>query len=128
MRTVLALALVACSHPAPPPAPPKGPTACARAADAMVQTMLDRLATKDAAPTEEADALRRLIVTRCEADAWSDAATRCLIAMKTTEDAAPCAREMTEAQQAALVRDQQAQLGAKPEANGGSAGSAAPVR
>ena len=125
MRAVIAIALVAaCSHPAPPPAPPRGPTACARAADAMVQTLLDRLPAKDAPPTEAADGYRNLIRERCERDAWSDEATRCLAAMKTTADAEPCAKLLTEAQQAALVQDGQALSGGpKPEANGGPAGS-----
>jgi hypothetical protein len=80
----------------------------------MVQAMLDRLSAKDSPPTEQADALRNLIRARCEQDAWSAEATRCLIAMKTLDDAAPCAKLMTDAQQAALVRDQQAQFGAGP--------------
>jgi len=106
--------VMACSHAAPPaPAAPKGPTACARAADTMVQTMLDRLASKDA-PTEQADAFRNLIRERCEQDGWSAEATRCLIAMKTTADAEPCAKLMTDEQQAALVRDEQAQFGGEP--------------
>lgn len=79
----------------------------------MVKTMLDRLPASGTPPTEEADALRNLIRERCEQDAWSADATRCLIAMKTTEDAAGCAPMMTDAQQAALVRDQAAQLGDK---------------
>lgn len=117
MRAVLLAALVVamqgCAHDAPPAAP-KGPSACARAADNMVATMLDRLSHKDAVPTDQADALRNLIRTRCEQDAWSPAATQCLIAMKTQDDAGPCAAQMTEAQQAALVRNQQAQREAKP--------------
>jgi hypothetical protein len=112
----IVIALAACAPAArPAPVAPQGPTACARAADAMVQTMLDRLATRDAPPTEQADAFRNLIRERCEHDAWSAEATRCLIAMKTTDDAAPCAQLMTEEQQAALVRDEQARFGKPPE-------------
>src|SRR5512140_1454044 len=121
--------LVACHHAdAPAPAAPKGPTACARASDNMVQAMLDRLA-KDAPPTEEADALRNLIRERCEKDGWSRAATQCLIAMKKLDDADACAKLMTDEQQAALVRDEDARLGAAP-GDGGQAtspGSAAPA-
>jgi|GEM_PF-3750226 len=110
----IVIALAACGHAEPPPpTPPKGPTACARAADAMVQTMLARLPAKDA-PTEAADGFRNLIRERCEQDGWSPDATRCLIAMKSTDDAAPCAQRMTDAQQAALVRDEQALLGGAP--------------
>lgn len=109
------VALVACHHAeAPAPVAPKGPTQCARASDNMVQTMLDRLPVKDARPTEEADAFRNLIRERCEQDGWSAEATQCLIAMKQFEDAEGCAKLMTEDQQAALVRDEQARFGATP--------------
>ncbi|HEX4419517.1 MAG TPA: hypothetical protein VH165_16505 [Kofleriaceae bacterium] len=127
---IASVALVAgpggCSHEAPPPVAPKGPTACARASDSMVQTMLDRLSTQDAPPTDAADAMRNLIRERCEQDGWSPEATQCLIAMKSQDDAANCAKLMTDDQQAALVRDEQAQFGGKPGA-GSDAGSAAPV-
>ena len=83
----------------------------------MVQTMLDRLPAKQAPPTEAADRFRNLIRERCEQDGWSAAATRCLIAMTSTDDAARCATLMTEAQQAALVRDEQAQHGAPAAAS-----------
>src|SRR5262245_15169930 len=104
--------LGACGPSQPPAAPtPKGPTACARASDSMVQTMLDRLSSDGPPPTEAADALRNLIRERCEQDGWSADATKCLIAMKTVQDAEPCAQLMTEAQQAALVRDEAALFG-----------------
>src|SRR5262245_29531469 len=107
------LAALAGCHPAEPPAAPapKGPTACARASDSMVQTMLDRLSQEGPPPTEAADALRNLIRERCEQDGWSPEATKCLIAMTSVKDAEPCARLMTEEQQAALVRDETALFG-----------------
>jgi hypothetical protein len=113
---VISVALEACGHdPPPPPAAPKGPTACERASDAMVQTLLAQMTvkdgtTKDAMPTERADAIRNLIRARCEQDAWSADATSCLITMQTNADAERCARLMTEAQQTALVRDEQAKF------------------
>jgi hypothetical protein len=124
-RAGLVLALVACQHTAaPPPAAPKGPTACDRAADSMVGAMLAHLPASDAStPTEEADALRRLIRVRCEQDGWSADATRCLIAMQKLDDAAPCAQLLTDDQQAALVRDQEAQAG--PQAGARPAGAEA---
>jgi hypothetical protein len=113
----IVVALVACHHAdAPAPMAPKGPTACARASDSLVQAMLDRLPSKDTPPTEEADAFRNLIRERCEHDAWSAEATRCLIAVKQLADAEPCAQLMTEDQQAALVRDEQARFGGSAEA------------
>jgi hypothetical protein len=114
VRTWLLVALAACgSSASPPPVAPRGPTPCARASDNMVQALLDRLAREDPVPTEEADALRNLIRERCEQDRWSAEATGCLIAMKQVADAEACAPLLSEAQQAALVRDQSAHLGAK---------------
>jgi hypothetical protein len=116
--------LVACHHAeAPAPVAPKGPTPCARASDSMVQTMLDQLPENAELPTEQADAIRNLIRERCEQDGWSAEATRCLIAMKRQDDAEACAKLLTDDQQAALVRDQEARFGAKA---GGGAEPAAP--
>jgi hypothetical protein len=122
--TWLLVAVAACGSAAPTaPVAPKGPTPCARASDNMVQALLDRLSREDPVPTEEADGLRNLIRERCEQDQWSAEATRCLIAMKQVTDAEACAPLLTEAQQAALVRDQAAQRGSPP----GAAPSGAPA-
>ena len=107
--------LVACHHAdAPAPVAPKGPTPCAHASDSMVQSMLDQLPEKAELPMEQADAIRNLIRERCEQDGWSAEATQCLIAMKRQDDAEACAKLLTDDQQAALVRDQEARFGAKP--------------
>jgi hypothetical protein len=120
--------LCACHHAdEPAPAAPKGPTACERASDSMVAAMLARLPAADPPPTEEADALRNLIRQRCERDGWSAEATRCLIAMQRLDDAAPCAKLLTDDQQAALVRDQEAQQGAAAGHAAPPAGSGAPA-
>ncbi len=120
----LVLALIACQRAeAPPPAAPKRPTACERAADSMVGAMLARL-PPSGAPTEQADALRRLIGVRCEQDGWSAEATRCLLAMQKLDDAAPCAKLLTDDQQAALVRDQEAASGARPAGSPGATDAA----
>lgn len=124
----IAAALIACHHvDAPAPAAPEGPTACARASDSMVAAMLARLPKADPPPTEEADAIRNLIRERCERDGWSAEATRCLIAMKRTEDAEPCEKFLTEDQQAALVGDEEARFGAARGHTAPSAGSGAPA-
>ena len=73
--------------------------------------LLDRLSKDGPPPTEAADALRNLIRERCEHDGWSAEATKCLIAMTSVKDAEPCARLMTDEQQAALVRDESALFG-----------------
>lgn len=124
------IAVLGACHPAaePGPAAPRGPTACERASDSMVAAMLSRLPAADPPPTEAADALRTLIRERCERDGWSAEATRCLIAIHRLDDAAPCAKLLTDDQQAALVRDQEARQGAEaghPGPAAGSAGSAA---
>jgi hypothetical protein len=112
----LALALVACAHgDPPPPAAPKPPTACDRAADSMVGAMVAHLPPADV-PTEQADALRRLIRVRCERDGWSAEVTGCLIAIQKIADAEPCAKIMPADQQAALARDLEAQSGARAAA------------
>jgi hypothetical protein len=122
-RAGLVLALAACGHAeAPAPAAPKGPTACERASDSMVNAMLVRLPAGDT-PTEKADALRNLIRERCEQDGWSAEATRCLIAMQRLADAGPCAKLLTDAQQAALVRDQDARGTQDARGAGSGAGS-----
>lgn len=116
----LVLALVACAHAdAPPPAAPKAPTACDRAADSMVGAMLAHLPPADV-PTEQADALRRLIRVRCEQDGWSAEVTRCLIAMQKLADAGPCAKIMPADQQDALTRDLEAQSGARAGVQSGA--------
>lgn len=127
-RSWILVIAIACGTPAPPPAAPRGPTGCERASDSMVLAMLARLPAGATPPTEEADALRNLIRERCERDGWSAEATQCLIAMKQLEDAAPCAKLLTDEQQAALVRDQEAQLAAPPAraAAPAASGAAAP--
>jgi hypothetical protein len=113
MRAVAIAALITACHAAEPPAPVvRPPEPCARAADHLVATMLARLPASETPPTETADGLRNLIRQRCEQDGWSAEATRCLIAMTRTEDAAPCAQLMTDDQQAQLVHSQDAQLAA----------------
>jgi hypothetical protein len=126
--TWIVVALVACHHAdGPAPVAPQGPTQCARAADNMVQTMLDRLPAKDAPPTDEADTFRNLIRERCEHDGWSAEAMRCLIEMKSVDDAEVCATLMTDEQQAALVRDEQARFGGGPPGAAPSAATPAPA-
>jgi hypothetical protein len=87
--------------------------------------MLARLPAGNPTPTDEADAVRRLIRERCERDGWSAQATQCLIAMKRLDDAEPCARFLSDDQQAALARDGEANLG--PGSRAGSAGPGAPA-
>lgn len=103
----VALALAACGGPAKSAVPPKlvGPT-CADAAAHMVDEMA---ATKDPRPPDETlNALIGLIRTRCDQDRWSPPAVACLSTMTSAADADRCGTLLTDAQQAALVRDQDA--------------------
>ena len=105
MRWLVVL-VIACGGGQKPKEPP-APT-CAQVAGAMVQQML---ATKQQPPPQEtADMIKDIITTSCDRDAWSDAARRCLAAMKTEEDADRCAAQLTDAQQAALVREEKARI------------------
>ena len=88
----------------------------------MVNALLAQLPSGDPVPTEQADGLRNLIRERCERDAWSAEATQCLIGMAKLEDVVPCANLLTDAQQDALVRDEQAMF----PGSGSAKGSAAP--
>jgi hypothetical protein len=127
MRHALILVLVAAcgggaaksSATMPPPA--KGPS-CAGTADGMVGMMVASMTPKP--PDTDADGLRGLIRERCEKDHWSPEAQRCLSDMKTADDANVCSTLLTDDQQAALVKAQQAKYGAGPPA--GASDGAAP--
>jgi hypothetical protein len=74
-------------------------------------------------PDADADGLRKMIRERCDQDHWSPEAQRCLSDMKTADDANVCSTLLTDDQQAALVKAQQAKYGAgsTPGADGGAA-------
>lgn len=107
MRVAIVVpALAGCGAPSRPlVTAPAGPT-CADAAAHMVDEMA---ATKDPRPPDETlNGLITLIRTRCDADRWSSEAVACLSTMKSATDADRCGTLLTDAQQAALVRDQEA--------------------
>ncbi|MBA3454339.1 MAG: hypothetical protein H0T42_14700 [Deltaproteobacteria bacterium] len=107
MRTAILLLLVACGGAAAPvgPPPPTGPT-CAGAAEHMVDEMA---AAKEPRPPDDVlNGLIDLIRVRCEQDRWSSEAVLCLSRIKTAAEADQCGTMLTDAQQAALVRDQEA--------------------
>ena len=84
----------------------------------MVGMMVSNMNPKP--PDADADGLRKMIRERCEQDQWSPEAQRCLSEMKTADDANVCSTLLTDDQQAALVKAQQAKYGA-PGADGGAA-------
>lgn len=108
MRAAVLAMVAACAGSAGPVAAPPAPTGptCAAAAEHMVDEMA---ATKDSRPPDDAlNALIDLIRVRCEEDRWSSEAIACLSRIKSAADADQCGTLLTEAQQAALVRDQDA--------------------
>lgn len=114
-RLWIATLLVACGGgAAKPPAKPAAPAmSCTKAADGMVSLLV---ANKDPKPPDEAtDKLRKLIRERCEQDAWSFEAQRCFGDMKTIDDANVCGTLISDDQQAALIKAQDAATGAKPQ-------------
>jgi len=110
---VLIGTLAACPAAKSSEAPrPAGPT-CATAAQHMVDEMA---ATKDPRPPDESlNAMIGLIQKRCEQDQWSSQAIACLARIKSLADADQCGTLLTEAQQANLVKDQEAKPKASPE-------------
>lgn len=72
--------------------------------------MVDEMAaTKDPRPPDEAlNSLIDLIRVRCEQDRWSSEAIGCLSRITSAADADQCGTLLTDAQQGALVRDQEA--------------------
>lgn len=107
IRAAVLAVVAACAGSAGPVAapPPVGPT-CAAAAEHMVDEMA---ATKDPRPPDDAlNGLIELIRVRCEQDRWSSEAIACLSRITSAADADQCGTLLTPAQQAALVRDQDA--------------------
>jgi hypothetical protein len=108
MRTWIVVVLLAgCGGaPAPTESPATAGPTCSGAAEHVVDAMV---ATMDPRPPDEAvNKLIKLIRVRCEADQWTAAARSCLAQMRSAADADRCGTLLTEAQQAALVRDQEA--------------------
>lgn len=101
MRWLFVVALVACSKPKPPPAPPAQVSQCPRVADHLVSLMSG--ATKH--PPEATDPLRRVIGERCDQDQWSAGAIECLLGLTSLADGERCQALMTQAQVEAFQRD-----------------------
>jgi hypothetical protein len=113
MRVLILVVLVACGGGGTPPAatPVPAGVSCASAADGMVGMLIVAMDPKP--PDEDADALRKLVIERCDKDRWSAEARRCIKDMKTADDANVCGTLLTDDQQAALVKAQQEKYGAK---------------
>jgi len=116
---VFAAVVLACACGGSPaavePTPPAGAAAptCARVAGHMADLVAAGIDPPP--PDAEVNALIALIRTRCEDDGWTAEARRCLGTMQTAVDADRCGTLLTEAQLAALVRDQEQRLGGASE-------------
>jgi hypothetical protein len=107
MRAAALALLAACGGSPGPAAPakPAGPT-CAAAAEHMIDEMA---AAKDPRPADEVlNGLIDLVRRRCEQDQWSSEAVSCLSRITSAADADQCGTLLTDAQQDALVADQDA--------------------
>ncbi len=113
MRVLILVVVVACGGGGTPPAakPVPAGASCAAAADGLVGIM--PFAKDPKVTTDAADAARKLIIGRCDADQWSPEARRCFKDMKTADDANVCGTLLTDDQQAALVKAQAEKSGAK---------------
>lgn len=113
IRAVVLAVVAACARgPGPVAAPPPAGPTCAAAAEHMVDEMA---AANDPRPPDDVlNGLIDLIRVRCEQDRWSSEAVACLSRIKSAADADQCGTLLTDAQQAALVRDQDAKA-ARPK-------------
>jgi hypothetical protein len=103
MRNAALLVLVvACAGGKPPPESPAPPTSslldCAKVADHVATTV----AADKPRPGATHAAVRELVATRCQADAWTDETKQCLHAIKTIRDGRVCATKMTDEQRTAI--------------------------
>jgi hypothetical protein len=94
--------LVACGgskKPAPESPPPAASLLdCAKVADHVATTV----AANKPRPGATHAAVKDLVATRCQADAWSDETKQCLFAIATIKDGRACATKMTDEQHKAL--------------------------
>jgi hypothetical protein len=114
MRSLVVAVLFACSGSKPPPpespAPPSSSLLdCATVADHVASTVA---AGKPRSGATLA-AVKDMVATRCQADAWSDDTKQCLHAIATIKDGRTCAEKMTDAQRDA-IRTQAKALRAEP--------------
>src|SRR5258708_1229586 len=107
-KALVAVFLLACSHPAappakptdPPPPPQAGAPTCANVRDHLIEILS---ASKDA-PKEDVDRLGAKFYKHCTSDAWSAEARTCL-AEATRQTADTCEPMLTQAQLTAISDD-----------------------
>ena len=118
-KSLLAVVLLACSHPAPPAKPANEAPAAATCA-AVGDHLTSILKASKEAPQEDIDRIGAIIVKHCTNEVWSEDARGCLVkaTMETVEN---CESLLTQAQQAAINDDNPGGGG-----GGGATGGAPP--
>lgn len=118
IRALVLFVLVACSGDSKAPASPTPPTgsmlSCARIADHVVTAVSANKLRSGATHA----AVKDLVVTRCQADAWTDETKQCLHAIKTVAEGRACETTMT-AEQRSAIRTQAKALRARATAGSG---------
>jgi hypothetical protein len=107
MRALALLVVFACSSNKPAPESPEPAASmidCAKVADHVAATVA---ADKPRTGATNA-AVKEMVATRCEKDAWSDEAKRCLNAIATIAEGRACGEQLTEAQREAIRADARA--------------------
>ncbi|MBS1120014.1 MAG: hypothetical protein H6Q90_2242 [Deltaproteobacteria bacterium] len=104
-----AVVLAGCGRAQPPAAPMLEADTCGSVADHMVEQLL--IGKDPRPPDATVDGIKNIIRARCKQDAWTVAAQDCLRKIQNAADADRCASLLSEEQQAALVRDEQAREG-----------------
>jgi hypothetical protein len=97
---VLVVVVAACSNSKPPPESPAATSMldCAKVADHVASTV----AAAKPRPGATHAAVKELVSTRCQADAWTDDTKQCLHSMSTIAEGRACAAKMTDDQRAAI--------------------------
>jgi hypothetical protein len=101
--SVIFVLLVACGGSTKKPEDPPPPATsslldCAKVADHVATTVATQPPKSGVTPA----AVRDMVTTRCQTDAWSDETKHCLYAIKMISEARACATGMTDVQRDAI--------------------------
>jgi hypothetical protein len=104
MRVLAFLVLAACSGGSKPPAesPPPPATASLLDCDKVSDHVATAVDADKPRPYATHAAVKELVGTRCQADAWTDETKQCLFAIKTITEGRACASTMTDEQRTAI--------------------------
>jgi hypothetical protein len=102
MRTLACLLVVACGGTKPPAESPPSASSSLLDCGKVAAHVATAVAADKPRPGVTPAAIKELVGTRCQADAWSDETKQCLNAIATIQDGRACAAKMTDEQRAAL--------------------------